>query len=53
MEISLTKKKYKFPELAKILGWTSLRLFNSEGGEYFEEDLNYIKDKATIYASKG
>ena len=49
----MTKKRFRFNEIAKLLGWNILRLFNAEGGEYFEEDLNYIKDKTTIYASKG
>lgn len=53
MELNLTRKKYKFSDLSKLLGWNNLRLFNAEGGEYFEEDLDYIKDKTTIYASKG
>ena len=47
------KKKYRFSDIVKLLGWNGLRLFNAEGGEYFEEDLDYVKDKTNIYASKG
>jgi hypothetical protein len=30
-----------------------IRLFNSEGVEYHEEDLEFIKNSATIYVSRG
>lgn len=30
-----------------------LRLFNSDGVEMFEEDLMFLKDKTTLYASCG
>lgn len=36
-----------------MVGCSKLRLFNSEGLEYFEEDLQYVKDKTTLYASRG
>lgn len=31
----------------------TLRLFNSEGAEYFDDDIKYIKNKAILYATKG
>ena len=30
-----------------------LRLFNSEGAEYFEDDLQFVKNKTALYASNG
>jgi hypothetical protein len=36
LELKLTKKKTSFSDISKMLGCSKLRLFNSEGGEYFE-----------------
>ena len=37
----------------KEIGFNHLRLFNSEGAEYFEDDLAYAKNKTVLYASNG
>ncbi len=33
--------------------FSHLRLFNSEGAEYFEDDLEFVKNKTVLYASNG
>jgi serine/threonine protein kinase len=40
-------------EVKKALGVSTVRLFNSDGAEYYEEDLKYIKNKAVLYATRG
>jgi predicted RecB family endonuclease len=58
-EVKITQTT-KFNDLKKILdsklerGFTSmLRLFNFEGVEMMEDDLEFVKAGATLYASKG
>jgi hypothetical protein len=34
-------------------GFSVLKLFNPEGVEIMEDDLEFVKDGATLYASKG
>ncbi len=52
-EIKATHKKISFIDIKKLLNVNHLRLFNSDGAEYFEDDLKYIKNKAVLYATKG
>lgn len=42
-----------FKDLARILKFKKLRLFNEEGAEYFEDDIQFVKNKTSLYASKG
>ena len=37
----------------KELNYPHLRLFNTEGAEYFEDDLSFAKNKSILYASNG
>jgi hypothetical protein len=36
-----------------MLKLNALRLFNSDGAEIFEEDLDFVKHKSVLYASRG
>lgn len=40
-------------DIKKLLGISQVRLFNSDGAEYFEDDLKYLKNKAVLYATRG
>lgn len=40
-------------DIKKYISHTNLRLFNSDGAEYFEDDLVYLKNKTVLYATKG
>jgi hypothetical protein len=42
-----------FNDLAAIFKFKKLRLFNEEGAEFFEDDLRFIKNKTSFYASNG
>jgi hypothetical protein len=53
IEIKLTHKKLSLNDIKKYLPHNNLRLFNSDGAEYFDDDLTYIKNKAVLYATKG
>ncbi len=53
IEIKLTHKKLSINDIKKYLPHNNLRLFNSDGAEYFDDDLAYIKNKAVLYATKG
>ena len=37
------KKRDNFKQIKNVLGYRTLRLFNPEGAEYFEDDLEYLK----------
>lgn len=52
-EIKATHKRLSLSEVRKHLGVTQVRLFNSDGAEYFEDDLKYLKNKAVLYATRG
>jgi len=30
-----------------------IRLFNEEGAEYFDDDIKFLKNKTSLYASRG
>ena len=49
----VTHKRLSFNDVKKQLNVTQLRLFNSDGAEYFEDDLRYLKHKAVLYATRG
>lgn len=51
--IRLTHKKLTLSDIKKHIPHSNLRLFNSDGAEYFEDDLSYIKNKTVLYATKG
>ena len=52
-EFKISRKRESFKEIKKSLGYPFMRLFNSEGAEYFEEDLEFVKNKTVLYASNG
>lgn len=39
IEFTIARKKEAFKDIKKVMGYPHLRLFNSEGVEYFEEDM--------------
>ncbi|EGR27938.1 protein kinase domain protein [Ichthyophthirius multifiliis] len=54
------QKNYNLQSIAQILDQKSemknfkcLRLFNNEGVEIFNDDIQYLKDKSVLYASNG
>lgn len=49
----IIKKKSNLKEIAKIFKTTIVRVYNSEGSEYFEEDMDFIRNGAVLYVSKG
>lgn len=49
----LFRKRNSFKEIGKLFKISSLRLFNSDGAECFEDDLDFIKHKSVLYASRG
>ena len=51
--MKLGKKNLSFRDLSKLLKFSKLRLFNEEGAEYFEDDLQFLKNYTSLYASKG
>ena len=53
MELKFPKKKISFKEISKVLNMSPMRLFNSEGAEYFDDDLEFIKTKTAMYVSHG
>jgi hypothetical protein len=53
MEVKLVKKKTTFKDIAKLFKFNTFRLYNSDGAECFQEDLDFIKNKSVLYASKG
>lgn len=48
-----THKKINLNDIKKLLNVNVVRLFNSDGAEYFDDDLKYVKNKAVLYATKG
>ena len=52
-EFRIIKKRDNFKEIKAALDYGHLRLFNSEGAEYFEDDLSFVKNKMVLYASRG
>ena len=46
-------RRTRFREIARLLKFTRLRLFNEEGAEYFEDDLQFVKNNTSLYASRG
>jgi hypothetical protein len=52
-EVKATHKKITFNDIKKLLNLNNVRLFNSDGAEYFEDDLKYVKNKAVLYATRG
>ena len=53
IEYKIKNKYMVFKDLARILKFKKLRLFNEEGAEYFEDDIQFVKNKTSLYASKG
>ena len=51
--MKITHKRLSFNDVKKQIGTLQLRLFNSDGAQYFEDDLKYLKNKAVLYATKG
>lgn len=51
--LKLIKKKTSIREISKLFKNAPIRIYNSEGSEYFEEDLDYIKNGSVLYVSKG
>ena len=49
----VTHKKLSLTDVKKTMGLNTVRLFNSDGAEYFEDDLKYIKNKTVLYATRG
>jgi len=49
----VTHKRLSINDIKKRLGLNVVRLFNSGGAEYFEDDLKYVKHKSVLYATKG
>ena len=52
-EVKITHKKLNGNDVKKLLNCTQVRLFNSDGAEYFEDDLKYLKNKSVLYATRG
>lgn len=53
LELKLSRKKTSLADICRQIGYSKMRLFNSEGREFADDDLEYVKDKTTLYASKG
>lgn len=53
LELKATHKRIGLADVRKALGVSVVRLFNSDGAEYFEDDLKYLKHGAVLYATRG
>jgi hypothetical protein len=53
IEVRLFRRRNSFKEIGKLFKFSTLRLFNSDGAECFEDDLDFIKHKSVLYASRG
>ena len=53
LTFKLVKKKSTFKDIARVLKYNQIRIYNSEGSEYFQEDLDFIQNNSVLYVSRG
>lgn len=53
ISFKIVKKKTTFRHIARLYNCSKLRIYNSEGSECFEEDLDFIKNDSVLYISRG